>query len=95
MKPKLKPNRTKCSKLKCDILLSNYAFRFYLRRYTLVEEDTSAAELESRLVAREAQRQGLTHVHFSAQPEPFLTQNPLLITPEYLLTSPRHPSTNL
>jgi len=35
MKPKLKPPRTKRSKLKCDILLSTSAFKFNLRRYAL------------------------------------------------------------
>ena len=34
--------------------------------------------------------QGLTLVHFSAQPEPFLTQN-TPYTPSYPLTSPKHP----
>jgi len=31
--PKLKPPETKRLKLKCDILLSNYGFKFSLRRY--------------------------------------------------------------
>jgi hypothetical protein len=34
MEPKLKPPGTKRLKLKCDILLSNSAFKFNLRRYT-------------------------------------------------------------
>jgi hypothetical protein len=34
MKPMLKPPRTKRLKLKCDILLSSYSFKFNLRRYT-------------------------------------------------------------
>ena len=34
MKPRLKPPGTKRLKLKCDILLSNYAFIFNLRRYS-------------------------------------------------------------
>jgi hypothetical protein len=35
MQPKLKPPRSKRLKLKCDILLSNFAFNFNLRRYTV------------------------------------------------------------
>jgi len=34
MKPKLKPPGTKRPKLKCDILLSTFAFSFDLRRYS-------------------------------------------------------------
>ena len=34
MKPKLKPPGTKRLKLKCDVLPSNFAFKFNLRRYT-------------------------------------------------------------
>ena len=33
IKPKLKPPRTKHLTLNCDILLSNSAFKFNLRRY--------------------------------------------------------------
>ena len=36
IKPKLKPPRTKRLKLKYDVLLSNYAFKFHLRRYNQV-----------------------------------------------------------
>jgi hypothetical protein len=36
MKPMLEPPETKHLKLKCDILLSTYAFKFNLRRYTPV-----------------------------------------------------------
>jgi len=35
IKPKLKPPGTKRLKLKCDVLLSNYAFKFNLRCYTM------------------------------------------------------------
>ena len=35
IKPKLKPPGTHRLKLKCDTLLSNYAFKFNLRRYNL------------------------------------------------------------
>ena len=34
--PKLKPPGTKHLKLKCDILLSDFAFKFNLRRYSKV-----------------------------------------------------------
>jgi formate--tetrahydrofolate ligase len=34
IKPALKPPGSMCLKLKCDILLSNVAFNFNLRRYT-------------------------------------------------------------
>ena len=34
MKPKLKPPGSKRLKLKCGVLLSNFAFKFNLRRYT-------------------------------------------------------------
>jgi len=36
MRPMLKPPRTKHLKLKCDMLLSTFAFTFNLRRYTWV-----------------------------------------------------------
>jgi len=35
MKPKLKPPGTKCLKLEYDGLLSNFGFKFNLRRYTV------------------------------------------------------------
>jgi hypothetical protein len=35
MKPKLKPPGFNRLKLRCDILLSNSAFKFKLRRYTM------------------------------------------------------------
>ena len=35
MKPKPKPPGTKRLKLKCDILLSTFAFKFKLRRYNV------------------------------------------------------------
>jgi len=36
IRPKLKPPGTEGLKVKCDILLSTSAFKFNLRRYTLV-----------------------------------------------------------
>jgi len=38
MRPKLKPPGTKRLKLKFDILLSNFAFKFSLRRYNTSQE---------------------------------------------------------
>jgi len=38
MKPMLKPPGTKHLKLKCDILLSTFAFKSNLRRYTAVHD---------------------------------------------------------
>jgi hypothetical protein len=35
MKPKLKPPGAKRLKLKCDIPLSNFGFKFNLRRYSM------------------------------------------------------------
>jgi hypothetical protein len=36
VKPKLEPHGTKRLNLICDVLLSNFAFKFNLRQYTLV-----------------------------------------------------------
>ena len=38
MKPKLKPPGTRLLKLECDMMLSTSAFKFNVRRYTLVRE---------------------------------------------------------
>jgi hypothetical protein len=43
MKPKLKPTGTKRLKLKCDILLSNSAFKFKLCRYNQVKARAARA----------------------------------------------------
>jgi len=59
IKAKLKAPGFKRLKLKYEKPLSNFAFKCNLRRYTWVP----------------TWRQGLTLVHFSPQPEPFLTQN--------------------
>ena len=40
IKPTLKAPGTKCLKLKYDKLLSNFAFKFKLRRYTMVYDYT-------------------------------------------------------
>jgi bis(5'-adenosyl)-triphosphatase len=41
MKPKLKPPGTKRLKVKCDVLLSTFAFKFSLRRFTLGTSPTT------------------------------------------------------
>ena len=45
IKPTLKPTGTKRLKLKYDILLSNFAFKFNLRRYTKEEEERRRKDL--------------------------------------------------
>ena len=66
IKPKLKPPGSKLLKLKCDVLPSNFAFKFNLRRYNQVSIcNTDGADVEQRY------GQGLTLVHSSAQPKPF------------------------
>ena len=52
IKPTVKPNGTKRLKLKCDILLSNFALNFNLRRYSPVSVNLSAANLSSIEVRR-------------------------------------------
>jgi len=42
MKHGLKPSGTKRLKVKCDILLSNYASKFNLRRYSLLTQEVNA-----------------------------------------------------
>ena len=66
IKPTLKAPGTKRLKLKYDEPLSNFGFNYNLRRYTM-GEDVQVVMLGSG--------QGLTLVHFSPQPEPFLTLN--------------------
>jgi len=68
IKPKLKPPVTKRLKPKLDTLLSTFAFKLNLRRYDKARPTKSASESE-------AERQGPTLVHFSAQLEPILTQS--------------------
>jgi len=76
-KPRLKRLGAKRLKLKCVELLSillqfcfNFAFKFNMRRYSMAPDDAAPAT-----TAPWAEWQGLTLVHFSAQPQPFLTQN--------------------
>jgi hypothetical protein len=46
VKPKLKPPGTIRLKLVCDVLLSNFAFKFNFRRYTMVRDDKAAESRE-------------------------------------------------
>jgi hypothetical protein len=52
MKPKLKPPGTKCLKLTHDKLLSSFAFKFNLRRYTWVMPFTLHALRSGAMVGR-------------------------------------------
>jgi len=63
IKPMLKPPGTKRLKLNHNKVLSNFAFKFNLRRYTRGRWCGASAG---------ARRQGLTLVHFSAQLERLL-----------------------
>jgi len=74
MKPKLKPPGTKRLKLQCDLLLSSYAFKFGLRRYTMAAEEwTARAEAAFREINTDKmytmQQALLTLVHIRAQHE--------------------------
>ena len=90
-------------KLKCDIMLSTFAFNCNLRRHDAVSGTAKqhvtddyakrisaglaavAPEVENMLAAALSPGgQELTLVHFSAQPEPFLTLQP----------SPKRPTTS-
>jgi len=72
IKPTLEAPGIKRLKLKLDILLSTFAFKFNLRRYNLAAH---RGDVRRHNVGALRRRQGLRLVHFSAQPEPFLTQN--------------------
>jgi hypothetical protein len=49
MKPELKPPGTKHLKLKCDALLSTFAFKFNLRRYSLASTTCEDAAMDKRV----------------------------------------------
>ena len=68
IKPNLKPPGTRHLKVKCDTLISTFAFKFNLRRYN-VDRQTRALR-----------GQGLTLVHFSSQLEPSLTHKNTLFS---------------
>ena len=72
IKPTMKAPGTKRLKLKYDEPLSGFGFNFNLRRYI-----PRARAAHAR---RGGRGQGLTLVHFSAQPEPF-DRNHLLNAP--------------
>jgi hypothetical protein len=79
----LKPPGAERLKLICDELLSCFAFRFNVRRYITGCLRQGRRRRPSRACCPAASRptscaptwQGLALVHFSAQPEPSLTQN--------------------
>jgi len=77
IKTTLKAPRTKRLKLKCDEPLSYFAFNFNLRCYSSENGRSNARGNTLDATPRRRLRcgQGLAFVHFSAQPEPFLTQN--------------------
>jgi hypothetical protein len=82
IEPTLKPPGTKHLKLKCDILLSTFAFKFNVRRYDmeLIAFRARAAVLAQDLACTaamtmaltDATGRGATLVHFSAQRKRFL-----------------------
>jgi hypothetical protein len=72
MKPVLKALGTKRLKLQYDETLSNFAFKFNLRRYTLVAGVRIMFTENPYLSYDVGVRQGLTLVHFSAERKRFL-----------------------
>jgi len=73
IKPKLKPPGSKRLNLNCDVLLSNFAFKFILCHYSMggYSMYPGAAQVAA---AAAAQAEAYTRP-LSAQPEPFLTPN--------------------
>jgi hypothetical protein len=59
----------------CKKLLSSVAFNLKLRRYTMAALVAQGCAEIRWLAGKMGARQGLTLVHFSAHPEPFLTHN--------------------
>jgi hypothetical protein len=70
VKPTLKAPGPKHLKLQYDRLLSSFAFSFKLRRYTLALPSSPRGAYGTPSLS--GMRQGLTLVHFSAQPKRFL-----------------------
>jgi hypothetical protein len=70
MKPKLKPPGTKRLKLNCDIPLSTSAFKLNLRRYI------EGLEEQVILYSTSLNGGGGPHLHFSPQPDAFLSLKP-------------------
>jgi len=96
IKPVLKPPVPMLLKLRYNGTLSTFAFNFHLRRYTTCCTSCGAGGCSRPCASaargtRAARRQGLTIVHFSAQPEPFPT---LKISPDRLNT-PSNPAETL
>jgi len=60
-----------CLKLQYDDSLSNLAFNFILRHYAMMMFPWERAMLSGQRTDGKPQWQGLTLVHFSAQPEAF------------------------
>jgi len=58
-------------KLRYDEPLSNVAFKFSLRRYTTLALDSAVVLFDSPYKCWYSDRQGVTLLHFSPQPEPF------------------------
>jgi len=89
IKPTLIAPGSKRLKLDDDKLLSNFAFNFNLRRYNEGDEETLDLVRSTGAIVLS---RGLTLVHFSAQPEPFLSLGYIEITrrvPQKVLTSSR------
>jgi len=85
MKPMLTGPGAKRLKLECDKPVSSFAFKFDWRRYNM------AHLLRSRCSPPMTRGQGLTLVHFSAQPEPFLSPKKTRNTPKHPLIPPNTP----
>jgi hypothetical protein len=69
-------------RLPYDKLVSNFAFKFKLRRYiTVVVLLTSIVSIIDLFPLDAGPRQGLTLVHISAQLEPCMTQENTINTP--------------
>jgi hypothetical protein len=75
MKPTVKPPGTKRLILYCDKAVSNFGFKFNLRRYTKTRSKVALCPGNTLGLGKDGIGQGLTLILFSAQSESFLTQN--------------------
>ena len=89
IKPTLIAPGLKLLKLKCNEPPSNFAFKFDLHHYTSGRRIDQFGNAKATLVFflfglswYGGAGQGLTFVHFSAQPQPFLPQIHSLILPD-------------
>ena len=73
IKPNLKPPGTKRLKLNCHMPLSDHAFKFKLRRYTVGFVRFQWQRVDT---VEQADGQRLTLVHFSAQRKHLLRDTP-------------------